>query len=171
MNSTLSRIGIAVPLAAAIFGWSVSAAHAAPYQPSDKVQVQPTENGWPGDIAIPDPDDVDEPEDEPADEPADEDEDTDDESDEESSQDSDDDSQSVPAPKDDDNQSSNGGRNSADDGADESDTVEAASTTELAPSLRPAGVQVPLLMVVGAGALLAGVAGWAGYRRYQLYAH
>ena len=46
-----------------------------------------------------------------------------------------------------------------------------SETTKIAPSFRPAGVQVPLLMVVGAGALLTGVAGWAGYRRYQLHAH
>jgi hypothetical protein len=177
MNSTVSRIGIAVPFAAAIFGWSLSAAQAAPYQPSDKIEVQPAEHAWPDDIAIPEPDDVDEPEDVPADEPedvpadepADEDEDTDDESDEDSDEDSNDGGQSAPAPKND--NGSNGGADSTDDAADEADTIETASTAPIAPSFRPAGVQVPLLMVVGAGALLTGVAGWAGYRRYQLYAH
>src|SRR5689334_2327302 len=106
MNSTISRIALAAPVAAAIFGWSLSAAQAAPYQPSDKVQVQPAENDWPDDIVVADPDDVDEPEDDPTDEPAD-DEDSDEDSDDESDEDtadvsSDDGGQSVPAPKSDD---------------------------------------------------------------------
>ena len=173
MNSTISRIALAVPVAAAILGWSLSAAQAAPYQPSDHIEVQPAENKWQDDIAIADPDDVDEPEDEPTDEPADADE-ADEESDaDEADESSDDDGQSAPTPKSDDNdQSSTGGAEGADEAADdEADIVETASSTTIAPSFGPSGVQVPLLAVVAAGTLITGVAGWAGYPRYQLYAH
>jgi hypothetical protein len=186
MHSTISRIAIAAPVAAAIFGWSLGAAQAAPYEPSDKVQVQPADNNWPDDIVDTEPEDVDEPEDgpaeepadepvdEPADDPADEDEESEENSDDESDNDAaDDDSNDSgqPAPvrqSDDNDQGSNGESDRADA---EADVVETASSTKIAPSFGPAGVKVPLLMIVGAGAILSGVAGWAGYRRYQLFAH
>ena len=176
MNSTIRRLAIAVPVIAAILGLSFTAAQAAPYEPSDHIAVQPAENDWPDDIVIADPDDVDEPEDPPADEPTEEpadeadddlDEESDDESDEDpADEDSNDNGQPAPVQKsDDEDQGSNGKA----DGAD--DVIETASSTDLAPSVTPAGVRVPLLMVIGAGALVAGIAGWAGYRRNQLLAH
>jgi len=182
MNSTISRTALAALAAAAIFGWSLSAAQAAPYDPSDEIQAQPAENYGPDDIVAVEPDDVDEPEDpadEPVDEPADEpieddedavDEDSDDESDEDAvDEDSSESGPAVPAGQsNDDNQSSNVESDRTDD---EADSIETASSTRITPSRGPAGVQVPLLMVVGAGAILTGVAGWAGYRRYQLFAH
>jgi len=185
MNSTISRFAIAVPVAAAIFGWSLSAAQAAPYEPSDHIEVQPAENDWPHDIDAADPDEVDEPEDPPADDPADEpaeeptdDEDAEEESDEESDEDtSDDDSNDsgqfvATSNSNDEDRGSTANAERADAVSDdEADAVETASGAGIAPSFRPAGVQVPLLMVVGAGALLAGIAGWAGYRRHQLFAH
>lgn len=180
MNSTITRFALAVPATAAIFGWSLTAAEAAPYEPSDHIKIQPAENTWPDDIVMADPDDVDEPDDPPADEPTEEpaDEDSDEEADEEWDEDASDEEpsdngQSAPVQKsDDDGKSSNGETDSSDAGTDaDADVVETASSTDLAPSFGPAGVRVPLLMVIGAGALVTGVAGWAGYRRSRLLAH
>jgi outer membrane biosynthesis protein TonB len=179
MNSTITRLALAAPATAAILGWSLTAAEAAPYEPSDHIEVQHAEKPWPDDFAVEDPDDIDEPEDPPADEPADEpaeepadeaDEELDEKSDEDpSDEDSDDNGQPAPVQKsDDEDQGSSGQPDAADTDAD---VVETASSTDLAPSVRPAGVRVPLLMVIGAGALVTGVAGWAGYRRSQLLAH
>lgn len=183
MNSTISRLALAVPVTAAILGWSLTAAQAAPYEPSEHIEIQPADHAWPDDIVIADPGDGEEPEDPPADEPTEEpadepveeaDEDSDEESDEDTAEEeSSDNSQPAPVQKsDNDGQGSNGETNSAADRAGaEADIVETASSTDIAPSFGPAGVRVPLLMVIGAGALVTGVAGWAGYRRYQLLAH
>jgi hypothetical protein len=178
MNTTISRIALAAPVTAAILGWSIGAAAAAPFDSSDEIQMQQAENNWgPDDIAEVDPEDVDEPEDEPedepsdegADEPVDEDEDAEEESDDESDEESTDwaspgRGHSIPVVR------SDTASKSSTAEEPEAERLQTTSTTTAAPSAGPSGVEVPLLLIVGAGAAVTGVAAWAGYRRHRIFA-
>ncbi len=175
MNTTICRIAASAPVAVALLGFSFGSAHAAPYDPSsaDKVQMQPADKPeWDIDLPISDdlpdgdppapPDDI-APAD-PADEPAD-----DESDDEESDENADDDTNGSGNGTNSSTSSSNGGSK----GSEKVDTYEAGDGAEQAPveaavPFTPAsasGVQVPPELVAAAGAALAGVVGWAGYRR------
>ena len=188
MNTTISRIAAAAPLAVALLGFGIGSAHAAPYDPSsaDKVQMQPAGTAGHGpDLPISDdlpdgdppvdPDDIgpadpaDEPADEPAEEPA-----EDDSNDEES-----DDAARTPKVH-------NGGtrppaapRAAPAEPVTDSDKDEAGDEAEQTPveaadvqvtPVSAAGVQVPTGLVASAGVALAGVVGWAVYRRTKAFA-
>ena len=190
MNTTLSRIAASAPIAVALVGFSFGSADAAPYEPgsSDKVQVQPADDSPDWDVDLPvsddlpegdppaDPDDVgpadpaDEPADEPEDEPS-----EDDGNDEDSDEDAGDESNSSGNG----GSSSNGGnsKSGSSKGANEADKngdsdaaaaapVEAADVQFTPASAR--GVQVPTAVVAAAGAALAGIVGWATYRRMKV---
>lgn len=183
MNTRISRIALAVPVAAAIFGGSVGAAAAAPFDSSDEIQMHQAENNWgpddidsvdPGDVDGPQDDPMDEPVDEPTDEPIDEDEESDEEADDESDEESIEEAShggghSIPAVTwDTTSKSSTADEEPADE--DEAEPLQTASATTPAASVGPTGVEVPLLLVVGAGAGVAGVTAWAGYRRHRIFA-
>lgn len=178
MNTTISRIAASAPVAMALLGFSFGSAHAAPYEPSsaDKVQMQPADKpGWDIDLPISDdlpdgdppapPDDIApaDPDDEPADE-------TDDE---ESDENTDDDTEGSGNGS----NSGNGGGSKGSKGAGQgSDTDEDSDEAEQVPveaadvPLTPvsaSGIQVAPALVAAAGAALAGVVGWAGYRRMK----
>lgn len=184
MNTTLGRIAMTAPVAAAIFGFGIGPAHAAPMEVSEHSQVQP-EPDW-GDAFAADvdsdepedtPDDepadppADEPVDEPADEPVDEPtEDDSEEADEETDEETDDEESGVrsrPAPAVETvHTTAVSDEESSDDGAETLRTTAAELTP---PSQDSAGVQVPVAFLAAGGAIVAGIAAWAGYRRHRIF--
>lgn len=191
MNTTICRIAAAAPLAVALLGFGIGSAHAAPYDPAsaDKVQMQPADEPHDWDIDLPisddlpdgdppvDPDDVG-----PA-EPAD-----DEGNDEESDEESDEDADSEPAESDNSGGATAGGSNGGSYGADKDGDQEESTGEAEQPGgtsrsrgtvedaevqvtpVSAAGVQVPTELVASAGVALAGVVGWAAYRRTKAFA-
>lgn len=176
MNSTFRRIAAAAPVAAVIFGFGISAAQAMPINPNDPTSTHQVPDF--GDVIVvdtgpadpgPQADPVDPPASDPGSDPSDD-----------TSDDSDHDSDHHDNDESDNSDRSNSGSNARPVITTVSTPTaapkgESASSDEASDVIAPVyegtrtGVQVPLAVIFGLGAAVAGVVAWAGLRRQRMF--